>query len=901
MFSKTIQRLNLWLLLALLLPCLAAAALDASASEAQAAKVQAAAESLKPQVQGGDFKVAVPNETIFHLANGLKVYLIEDKRFPLVCTRLFVRTGSTHESPEQYGISHVLEHMVFKGTTTRPTGQIAKDVEKLGGYLNAYTSFDKTCYLTDMPAAEWKTGIDIVRDMAFNPLLDAGELEKEKPVIISELEGNEDKPEHRLFFEMQKAALAGTPYAHPIIGTKKTIRAVTPESLRAYIRRWYQPQNMMLLVAGDIKAADVAGYIEKSFGSLSNKDVLAEDKPVDLAAIEPAPRAQVVKGAWNKVYLQISFPVPGLRDNKSLYLDMLSSMLAGDATSLFERRYHLDKHLVDSISVGNSSFSRAGLLEVSVVMDAAKTEEVFTSLVKDLRDLSMASFTEDDLKRAKANALDGFDRVNETLNGLASWRSMVEFELGGRQAEANVRAFVEDIDLAGIGSAYAAYARPEACRVRVLAPKDAKLPDLGAILDKEWPMPAKKQAKAEQTKLDHEILTLDNGMRLVLQPDNATPYLAVTLMASGGNALIEPSEAGLPELTASLLGCGAGDMDRVAFEKKLSEKSLALGASSSRQAFVINGTGHTRYTSDLLNLLKVMYTSPRFEETELAKEVRDMNAARVLRNEDPLGRMVARLWPMLFGTHPYGLDKLGTEKILAGFNREKVASWWKKQQAMPWILSVSGSYDREAVIAFAKSFAKASQKAVSPAAPAWGSEKALTVHMPEKNKAHLMRIFRTVPAANEDVPALMMLDAVLSGQSGLLFSQMRDKDSLGYTVMSQNLFFPSTGLMLFYAGTEPGKLDAVKKGFSDIIKSVCDKPLGKDLLDAGYRTLEGNYIRSRQSLASRSSTAAKDLLLGLPYEHDRIQLDKARTLKPEDLQRVAKKYFRDAYEVVLVP
>ena len=101
------------------------------------------------------------------LPNGLTVYVVKDVRFPLVATRLYVRTGSANEKPDQAGISHLLEHMVFKGTEHRPKGQVAQDVEALGGYLNAATSFDKTWYMTDMPAPHWRTGMDVVKEMAF--------------------------------------------------------------------------------------------------------------------------------------------------------------------------------------------------------------------------------------------------------------------------------------------------------------------------------------------------------------------------------------------------------------------------------------------------------------------------------------------------------------------------------------------------------------------------------------------------------------------------------------------------------------------------------------------------------------------------------------------------------------
>lgn len=128
------------------------------------------------------------------MPNGLSVLILKDTRFPLVSTRLYVHAGSSYETPDQAGISHVLEHMVFKGTDSRPKSAISQEVESAGGYLNAATSYDYTVYITDMPDRHWKLGMDVVRDMAFHPTLDPQELESEKNVIVAELQRGEDDP-----------------------------------------------------------------------------------------------------------------------------------------------------------------------------------------------------------------------------------------------------------------------------------------------------------------------------------------------------------------------------------------------------------------------------------------------------------------------------------------------------------------------------------------------------------------------------------------------------------------------------------------------------------------------------------------------------------------------------------
>ena len=380
--------------------------------------------------------------------------------------------------------------MVFKGTEHRPKGQVAKDVEALGGYLNAATSFDKTWFITDMPAAHWRTGMDVVKEMAFQASLDPKELESEKKVVISELERDQDQPMSRLFESLQTSTLHNTVYGRPVIGYKDTVRAVTADDLRAYVRRWYQPRNMLLLVAGDVDPQAVLEHARQLFGGLTNSGDQAAPAPVDLSAAPGGPQVEVIRGPWSKVYLGLAFPAPALSDVRSTDLDVLSYLLGGDGTSLFYRKYKYEQQLVDSIGMGNMSLARAGLLYLSAQMDADKLEPFWQGLTKDLASLAAKDFSDESVRRAVFNLEDGMDRSSETLSGLAAWTGSVQFDLGGAQAEANMRAALGSVDQNRLRTALSRWLQPQALRVRVLAPEKAQLPAQEANLRANWPAPA---------------------------------------------------------------------------------------------------------------------------------------------------------------------------------------------------------------------------------------------------------------------------------------------------------------------------------------------------------------------------------------------------------------------------
>lgn len=870
----------------LLLPQLAAAAPQAAPAN--------------PSTSGND-------TMLVRLKNGLTVYIIRDSRFPLVCTRLYVGTGSANETAEQAGISHVLEHMVFKGTEKRPKGQVARDVESLGGYLNAATSFDKTWYITDMPAKHWKTGMDVVKDMAFHPSLDPAELEAEKDVIVSELKGGDDTPTRRLFEDLQVAGLAHTVYGRPIIGFEKTIRAVTADDLRAYIRTWYQPQNMMLLVAGDIDPKAVLAHAEELFGDLKNDAILPEPAPVRLEGAAGGPRVEVTRGPWNKVYLGIALPAPALGDQRSIDLDVLAYALGGDGTSQFYRKYRYEKQLVDSISVGNMSLDRAGLFYMVAQLDADKVEPFWQEFTRDLAALDAGKITPDVIERARFNYEDGMDRASETLDGLTSWKATVQFELGGPQGEANVRHALAAVDSARLRQAQDLWLRPDQVRVRVLAPEKAQLPDLDAILQRNWPAPAaerQKAAAAAEKVGKREIVDLGQGRTVILQPDRTIPYVSLEILRPGGNALLKPADQGLAQLTAATLtdGCGTRDLD--AMERFVAERAASLSASAGVQSFTVSLTGPARFNADYFALLGDLLHKPTFAEKDVRRQADTLKAALVRRQDNPMSFMGSKINGFLFpGGQPYGFDGLGTAENQDRFGPKDVQTFWKQQNAQPWILSVAGDFDREKVLAFARSLPVPTASAVDVPQPSWGADKRLPLSLPGRQQAHLLLAFHAVPLDHPDAPALMLLESVLSGQSGLLFNKLRDEQGLGYTVTAFYRSLPKAGFMAFYIGTTPRNLDVARQGFSGIIKDIKTDLLPADLLAKGLNRMEGSYYRGRQSLGARADEAASERLLGQPQDFQKRLLEKAAKVTPEQLREVARKYLLvdNMYEVTLLP
>lgn len=876
--------------------------------------------------------VASDDVSITRLANGLTVAVKKDARFPLASLRLYVHAGSAYETPDIAGISHQLEHMVFKGTKNRPKGAVAADVEKAGGYLNAGTSYDYTVYLTDMPAAQWKLGMEVLKEMAFEPTLDPKELEAEKDVVLSELQRGEDAPMNRMFKRVTAQTLKGTPYERPIIGFPETIKKYTPEAMRAYIAALYQPQSMMLLVVGDVDNAAVLEEATRLFGSIPNTATVTPPRriPMEEVALD-RPTVVMETTPWKKVHLSVSFPSVDSEDTRSALLSIFANRLGGDKTSYLYKKYKYEKRLVDSVSVGDYSFERTGLFTMTFTLDVANVAPFWKEFAKDLPKLASLDFSPEELDRARLAILDDAYRQRETVAGTASSLGHFLF-FSGPEGEANYLRTVQLADKAAVARTAAEILKPERVAVTILVPEDAKpvkpvprdprhgirpiaLPPTPPsvpntewfqdTLKREWPAPeaAKANAAAKAEAPAREVIDLGKGRTLILQPDASMPYAAVDMAFAGGDSMNNAELQGLATLTAAALTRGTKTMAAPQLEAYKADRAASLGASSSHESFRIFMDFPSAFAPDMWNLLLETVTKPAFAEAEIERAKENQVAAIVAREDSPTGYAFRKLLPFLFGEQLYGYQSLGDKEVVKALVPDDVTMYWQRQATKPWVLSVCGTFDRKAVIAAAKRFPAPKGKTDGILAPEWGEDKELTLTMPDRQQAHLMLVFPGTDVDSEDMPGLDLLREILAGQSGLLFRDLRDKEGLGYTVTALQWQARLTGAIIFYIGTEPDKMNAASDGFKRVIASIHKGEIAEDDILRGKNQLLGDYVRGRQKMSARSAEAASLAIQGRSLDADRERIDKAQKLTATDIAALARKYLQTdkAYTLKVLP
>ena len=831
------------------------------------------------------------------LENGLGVMIIPDARFPLVSLRLYVHAGSGYETRKIAGISHALEHMVFKGTESYPKAGVSETIESLGGYFNAYTTFDHTCYLTDLPDRGWREGLKVLKDMAFSPALEPADMQTEMEVIVEEIQRGRDDPGGELFRTIQTQTFKNTSYGWPIIGFEDTVRSFKSADLRHYIDAHYKPNNMLLVVCGNVDRAEAMKEAQNLFGDIKSGQVQGNISAVDLDKIREKPVIASEAKDLKQIYLAFAFPVPGVNTPDEAGLEVLAQLLGGDATSYLYRKYKYDLRLVDQINASLYTMEGAGLMYFNVVLQPDKLEEFWNAICADLGGLSAESFTTESLARAKLNLEDQLFRSKETLAGLASKEGYFYFLGGGEGAEERyiqqIRAVSED----SLQTLIDKYFVLNGLSAAVLTPKDYKTPDLAGILNAKWQAPAPERPISDAT-MDApgkpEVIDLGQGRTVVLLKDETLPYTSLDMVFAGGNSLLTPEEQGLAGLSASVLTMATTTKSNEDLERFLADRAASLSAGAGRHTTKVSASFPSRFSNDILPLIAQVLNEPAFDPADMER-ARDSQLAAIKASTDqPTGLMFRELYPFLFKDHSYSYYLLGTPENVAKYTADDARRVWTRQSGQPWTLAVCGQFDRERILKFAETLPVPVAQAAMPPAPVWGGVHELDLRLPGRNQSHLLLLFKTVPDSHADAPGLQLLQTALSGMSGPLFLRLREEQALAYSVDAMNWSSPLTGFMAFYIGTSPDKEKQVMEGFRAIIDELLQKPLPEaDLLRAANQ-MEGEYYRGIQALSSRSSEAATLSVLDRPLTFAKDQIAKAKALAPEDLRALAVKYLNPA-------
>jgi len=841
----------------------------------------------------------------FTLENGLKVILQENRTSPVVALQVWVKTGSADEKDDEAGMCHFIEHMIFKGTEKRKVGEMAKEIESLGGSINAYTSYDQTVYHITIASRYADIALDILSDAIQHSVFDPSELEKEREVILEEIRMGEDDPSRKLFRQTMATAFQLHPYGRPIIGYEKTIRAITRDQMLAFFKRWYTPDRIFFIAAGDFDLQEMERKARALFKEFKRPPERFPERVKEIEQKEI--RSKLTFGNFKETYFQMAVPITSVTHEDTPGLDVLEQILGGGETSRLVQKVKLEKGLVHSISASAYTPKDPGLFIIGATLQAENLEKAVEEILREINRLIQEGVTAEELYRVRVNVESGLIYDRQTVQGQARKLGYYEANTGDIEFEKEYIkriSLLQSEDIRKIGEKYF---KPSRWSISLLAPAEKadglKKVSLSAVVKRTGSPPAlndkKKPLLASKT-------VLENGIRLIVKENRNIPLVSIQVSFLAGVRFEEEAQNGINQFMAVMINKGTEKQTSLEIAKKVERMAGSLGGFSGYNSFGLSFAFVSQHFDEAMNLLGEVIKHPSFDADEMEKRRRSILAS-IRQQEDDLDRMAFKLFrKVLYEKHPYRMDTIGTLDSVQKITQKDLKEYYGRI-AVPenMVLTIVGDVDLNQVItAVQKEFGKMQKSNFKPPEiprepPPQKTRKSEIFK--EKEQAHFVLGFPGATVQSRDRYALDVLDAALSGMGGRLFYQLRDKESLAYSLAFISNVNLDPGYICVYMGTHPDKIETAIAGVLRELKKVKDEGLTGDEVERAKRYLIGNFEIGLQTNGAHASLMSMDELMGLGYEHLQRYPNEIQKVTREDVHRVAKEYFNlEAYVLAII-
>lgn len=833
------------------------------------------------------------------LENGMQILLEENHAAPVISFHLLVKVGSAFETDKEAGICHVIEHMLFKGTPSRPVGAIASEVEAAGGEINAYTSFDQTVFYINMASRFSQRGLSILADAIQNPIFDELELEREKEVILEEVRREKDNPFHRSSELLFTKSYKHHPYKNPIIGFAETVKSFTRESLFDFYRRWYTPQNIALIVVGEFSTGTMIEMIEKSFTGFKGKN-----PPVQKITAEPAPKNMLIFTETNPVsaaYFSLGFHIPEITHSDIPALDILSHVLAGSDSSRLEQVVKEQKQLVNEIHSYAFTPKDPGILIIGGLTSPEKINGAMIAIWDEIGRLHSSPVSISELNRAKLNIKSSEIYEKETTSGQAGKYAYFMATTGDYLFEKQYYRALQDVGADDLRRAAQQYLVPEKMTMIVVHPpegtKDIKTGEIREHLRKKRPTP-KLIAKAKRHVSPPFMHRFSNGLQLILRENHTLPIVSCCFAMLGGLRFENRNNNGINNLIAQTIIKGTENKSAIEIAKRIESVAGSIGGFSGRNTLGVKAEFLSDKFDEGFGLFAEVLTKPSFEASEVAKEKEQVLDA-IKHEEDSLTTLAFnKFLSALFPRHPYGLRLLGSQGSVNRLNHRQLADYYRNSTLSNKLtISVVGDISPDEVIEFAEkrlAFSEGKKIRPSPPKPESPAKKPVIIEYmrPGKEQSHIVMGFLGPVIASADRYALGVLNNILSGQGGRLFLNLRDRMSLAYSVNSTFFAGLEPGFIAIYIGTEPAKVGTALSGIKRELETLVEKGVTAKELSRSKNYIIGSFELERQRNMALANSYTFNQLYGLGINEVDIYPKKINAVTIEDISKAAKKYLR---------
>jgi zinc protease len=839
------------------------------------------------------------------LPNGLTVLTREVPGSGVVAINTWVKAGYFNEPDEVAGMAHLFEHMFFKGSKKFPGAEmIAQELSSVGGQTNAGTIYDSTNYYFVLPKEGFRRGVEIQADALMNPLFDPAELKKEAEVVIEESNRKYDNAPAVSVERMFATAFTDHRMKRWRIGSNEVLRNIKRDNLLAFFETLYRPENIVVVVVGDVKPDEALKAVRDTFGQLPKGKLDKKRGPVEPP--QTAFRYGQSSADLKQGYSVLGYHTPGIGNPDEVTLDLLSQILGGGRSSRLYRAA-VGPDAASTVNAFHFTFDDVGMFGVQASFDEAKRAEVDRRTLREIERMRQQGPTDYELQLAKnqlestavfdlqdvlgqaqtlayAEANGGYRRLTERL---AKIRSATPQQLrdaarkylttenltlyhyrpkgAAEMSQQDALAFVKGVE-AGTGE-QAAVALPPAPAAVKLASADR---------------PARR-------------VTLDNGVTLVIRERPGAPVVTTGVYFPGGRVDENSANAGVTGLMARTMRKGTSsrsgeDIDR---EIEFLGTELESDVQADYFGFVVSIlSGNYRPG---IALLSDVILNPTFPADGVTEE-RHLQTAAIKRAFDSSTQRPFELMNRaLYGNHAYGLPPNGDLVSVQGLDGDAIRAWWKDHVVADGaVIFVAGNIDgAEAESVLKSAFAKLPKRSrprrmvVKPLPPAARMD--IVEHRDRKQSA-ITVAYPTVTRGHEDWPKLRLLQNVTSGLAGTFFAELRGKRSLAYTVFAGEQSLNQDGYFYAYLATDAAKeADAKKALLEEIAKLPKDEFTDKDV-ERAKTYFAGSTRIGRQTNAALVNEYARALFLGLDLDFVDRLLEKTAKVTAKEVRDVAGKY-----------
>ncbi len=831
------------------------------------------------------------NDLFVVLKNGMTVLIRESHSSKVVSCQVLVKTGSIYEGHKTgAGLSHYLEHVVSGGTSSTYTeSEIKERVQAIGGATNAYTSYNHTVYFINTIGEHFNEAIKLLLSYVTNCQFNETEYQREKPVILQEFQLGENNPDRQLWSLFMKTAYMKHPVRLPIIGEKDVFLKTGRDDLIDHYRQWYTPENLILSIAGDINRIEALNAIISLTGHLKRSEnpsyVLPEEpRQLSYRHVEKSlPIAKLTRA-------EMGFRTIKLADPDLYALDVLAIIMGDGRTSRLYQSIRDKKSLVLSIRAGSWTPTFVnGQFFISMSLAYENLSKAVEAVWEELSDIKVSPIKEEALKRAKNKVISDYIFSQESVQSQARQLATDWEAAGDPYFSESYVSRIKDVTAEDIRLVARKYFKKDALTLAVINPPQAESNDQSAL------------SKAPTSQEQIQKITLPNQMTLLLKKNTAAPIVSFDLIFKGGLRYEPSQKEGLSHFMASLLTKGTKNRSKLDIAKAIEDVGGSISSSSGNNTVSISLSVLKEHFDHALDVLADLTLNPSFPEAEIEKQKKD-TILSIKRIDEEWTTEVTRIFKShYYKNHPYKNDIIGTIESVQGFTRQDCTDFYSSIiTPNNSVLAIFGDIEPDTVLEKVKTAFKdckpsnLQRPSIEQETNNICSNEQFEVKN-EKSSCAVFVGFNGMTITDKDVPVVNVIDAIISGigyPSGWLHDGLRGGEtSLVYYIHAYPAFGIDGGYFGVIAQTTAENYDKVVKTILENIDLIKTKKVDDQTLDRAKNMCITMNKMSLQTIASQSSNAALNEIIGLGSNYDSVYPSLIKKVTPEDVLRVAEKMF----------